>query len=237
MELKFRKLEADEIECRPATVSKGKGVSLLLYKDARCDQNILDESVGALNWQKRYTRDNANCTVEIWDEDKKQWIGKEDTGTESNTEKEKGLASDSFKRACFAWGIGRALYTAPQIWIPWEDCELDKNGDYDKYQKFKVKEITYKEDDKVIDTVVIAKVKYGKETVVWPSRKGKRETKQEEPKEDKQVEILRRSIRTFCERHKVNVASLYRKMDIDENNMTEDVAYNLLRSLENKYGE
>lgn len=113
----FRALRADEVECRIGTVKDGKGVSLLLYKDARCDMNILDETVGSMNWQKRYSRENANCEVGIWDESKSQWIWKEDTGTESNTEKEKGLASDSFKRACFNWGIGRELYTAPFIWI------------------------------------------------------------------------------------------------------------------------
>ena len=116
MKLQFRDLKASEIECRPATVNE-KGITLLLYKDARVDQDILDETVGPMDWQRKHSRDNANCTVEIWDEDKKQWVSKEDTGKESNTEKEKGLASDSFKRACFNWGIGRELYTAPFIWI------------------------------------------------------------------------------------------------------------------------
>lgn len=88
---KFRLLRADEIDCRVAMV-KNSGLSLLLYKDARCDMNILDEEVGQENWQRSHSRDNANCTVSIWDDSKKQWISKEDTGTESNTEKEKGLA-------------------------------------------------------------------------------------------------------------------------------------------------
>ena len=79
--------------------------------------NILDETIGSMNWQRTHTRENANCIVSIWDKDKNQWISKEDTGTESNTEKEKGLASDSFKRACFNWGIGRELYTSPFIWV------------------------------------------------------------------------------------------------------------------------
>ena len=117
MKLEFRDLKNTEIDCRPAMINE-KGISLLLYKDARVDQDILDETVGAMDWQRKHTRDNANCIVGIWDNDKKQWIEKEDTGTESNTEKEKGLASDSFKRACFNWGIGRELYTAPFIWIP-----------------------------------------------------------------------------------------------------------------------
>ena len=97
---KFRELRADEIDCRVAMV-KENGCSLLLYKDARCDMNILDETVGEMNWQRQHGRDNANCIVSIWDNEKNQWISKEDTGTESYTEKEKGLASDSFKRACF----------------------------------------------------------------------------------------------------------------------------------------
>ena len=110
----FRTLRADEIDCRIAQI-KENGLCLLLYKDARCDQNILDETVGPMNWQRQHTRDNRNCIVSIWDSEKQQWISKEDTGTESNTEKEKGLASDSFKRACVNWGIGRELYTAPFI--------------------------------------------------------------------------------------------------------------------------
>ena len=103
--LEFRDLRADEIDVRISTFKENEGMSLLLYKDARCDMNVLDETVGAFNWQRSHSRDNANCTVSIWDEDKKQWISKEDTGTESNTEAEKGLASESFKRSCFNWGI------------------------------------------------------------------------------------------------------------------------------------
>ena len=127
MELKFRDLRSDEIDVRISQIIENKGLTLLLYKDARVDQDILDETVGALNWQRKHTRDNANCIVEIWDEKKQQWIAKEDTGTESFTEKEKGLASDSFKRACFNWGIGRELYTAPFIWIPADKCNIEKN--------------------------------------------------------------------------------------------------------------
>lgn len=123
----FRDLKADEIDVRVARV-KTNGVALLLYKDARCDMNILDESVGSMNWQRHHNRDNANCIVSIWDDEKKCWIEKEDTGTESNTEAVKGLASDSFKRACFNWGIGRELYTAPFIWIKREYYDGDDNG-------------------------------------------------------------------------------------------------------------
>jgi hypothetical protein len=122
----FRDLRSEEIDCRISTIND-KGLTLLLYKDARVDQDILDETVGPMNWQRKHTRDNANCIVSIWDKDKGQWIEKEDTGTESYTEKEKGLASDSFKRACFNWGIGRELYTAPFIWIPSDRCNISTN--------------------------------------------------------------------------------------------------------------
>lgn len=177
--MEFRALRADEIECRIGTVSKnGNGVSLLLYKDARCDMNILDETVGATNWQRHHSRENANCIVEIWDAEKKTWVGKEDTGTESNTEAEKGLASDSFKRACFNWGIGRELYTAPFIFIPGAD----------RNDKFWVKDM--KVENRVITGLTICrKDQYGNklDAVVYsyprkPAR-GK-ETAKEPPKEE-----------------------------------------------------
>ena len=76
-----RTLKANEIDCRINTINE-KGLTLLLYKDARVDQNILDETVGSMNWQRKHTRDNANCIVSIWDNEKQQWIEKEDTGTD-----------------------------------------------------------------------------------------------------------------------------------------------------------
>lgn len=144
----FRLLRADEIECRVGQTKAGKGLSLLLYKDARCDQNILDEKVGPMNWMRKHERENANCIVSIYDQDKCEWISKEDTGTESKTEAEKGLASDSFKRACVNWGIGRELYTAPFIWIGGDPDNL-------KYEKFSVAEIGY-DDNQEINALAIA---------------------------------------------------------------------------------
>ena len=141
----FRLLKADEIEARIQSV-KENGAVILLYKDARVDQNILDETVGPMNWQKSYSRDNANCTVSIWDGGKMQWISKEDTGTESNTEAQKGLASDSFKRACFNWGIGRELYTAPFTWIKAEYLNITNGRCYDN---FKVTRIEYDDQNRI----------------------------------------------------------------------------------------
>ena len=115
--LNFRPLKANEIEVRIDRLYENYAC-LLLYQNARCAMDILDETVGAMNWQRIHSRDNANCTILIWDAEKGTWVGKEDTGKESRTEAEKGLASDSFKRAAVNWGIGRELYTAPEIRIP-----------------------------------------------------------------------------------------------------------------------
>ena len=145
--MKFRRLNANEIDARVSTV-KENGVSLLLYKDARVDQNILDETVGPENWQREHQLigNNLYCTVSLWDEKKKAWISKQDVGVESYTEKEKGQASDSFKRACFNWGIGRELYTAPFIWISAPDVTVKPfNGKYTTYDRFEVKSIGYDE--------------------------------------------------------------------------------------------
>ena len=150
-ELKFRKLRADEIDVRVGTVSE-KGSTWLLYKDARVDMSLLDEVVGWNNWQREHKeiKGNCYCGVSIWDEDKKQWITKWDAGKESQTEAEKGEASDSFKRACVnATGVGRELYTAPIIFISTSVLPVyEKQGKYvlaDKFAKPIVSSISYDE--------------------------------------------------------------------------------------------
>ena len=156
---KIRLLRADEIDCRPQTVKAG-GCSLLLYKDARCDMTILDEIYGSLNWKREHTRDNHNCIVSVWNSDIQQWISKEDTGIESSSPDSaaKGLASDSFKRACVNFGIGRELYTAPFIWIKLSPGETytDSKGRTQLAVglKFFVKKIEYK--DRVITGLTIS---------------------------------------------------------------------------------
>lgn len=148
--MEFRLLRADEIESRISTVSK-KGVSLLLYKDSRVDMNILDETVGAENWQRHHELIDGQlfCNVGIYVKRETgfgEWVWKQDVGTESYTEKEKGRASDSFKRACFNLGIGRELYTAPFIWFPADSLkkhEQDERGKWTCRDRFVVDNITY----------------------------------------------------------------------------------------------
>lgn len=160
--MKFRALKASEIDCRIQSIGQNKtgavGTTILLYKDARVDMNILDETVGAMNWQREHSVVNGNlyCTISIWDEVKEQWISKSDVGTESNTEKEKGQASDSFKRAGFNWGIGRELYSAPFVYIQLDKSEyIERNGKLTSNAKFKVKDIAYDENRNIVRLVVV----------------------------------------------------------------------------------
>lgn len=165
--IKFRDLTANEIECRVQSV-KPNGLILLLYKDARVDMNILDETVGAENWQREHyeCKGNLFCRVSIDVTESNNWVWKSDCGVESNTEAQKGEASDSFKRACFNWGIGRELYTAPFIWIPADKCDISNQKCYDK---FAVEKILI--EDKRITALAIWNVTKNVRAFVWQEKK------------------------------------------------------------------
>lgn len=175
----IRTLHADEIECRVGTIT-ARGCSLLLYKDARVDMKILDETYGPGNWQRTHevVNDNLFCTIEIWNDKIGQWVKKQDVGTESYSEKEKGEASDSFKRAGFNVGIGRELYTSPFIWILPKNKEMgtrikitdektgevkeelkefyvNSKGKYETKTKFHVHEIGYNENREINKLVIV----------------------------------------------------------------------------------
>lgn len=174
--MKFRDLTANEIDCRVQS-AKQNGVVLLLYKDARCDMNILDETVGAENWQREHyeCKGNLFCRVGIKCGD--EWVWKADCGTESNTEAQKGEASDSFKRACFNWCIGRELYTAPFIWIPAEKCTIKESTTpqgknvYSCYDKFEVVKIGI-EDKRIVGIRIVNKSRNNEVAFSWAEPKG-----------------------------------------------------------------
>lgn len=234
--LTFRDLRADEIDCRVATINE-RGLTLLLYKDARCDMNILDETVGAMNWMRHHSRDNANCSVAIWDDDKQQWIEKEDTGTESYTEAQKGLASDSFKRACFNWGIGRELYTAPFIWIPKGSYEeKQKNGKPTTYDNFSVEEIVIK-DKKIVALSIrnnsIKKTVYsfGKVNNRPASAKGSQgeirpnivtKIGGEPIKEQPTAQSMRAELKEFCLRYEINTQDVIQHCGLNADSVLQD---------------
>lgn len=153
----IRLLRADEIDVRVAQINE-KGATLLLYKDARVDMNILDEVYGAGYWQREHQMigDRLYCTIKVWNKELNQWIAKQDVGTESYTEKEKGQASDSFKRAGFNVGIGRELYTAPFTWVSKDKIEMKQNnGKWSTYDKFSVKEIQYNDNREICKLVIV----------------------------------------------------------------------------------
>ena len=210
MEYMFRDLTADEVECRIGML-KQNGLTLLLYKDARCDMNILDETMGAMNWKKSYTRDNANCIVSIWDNEKKEWISKEDTGTESNTEKEKGIASDSFKRSCVNWGIGRELYTSPFIWIPSAKCNIKDGKCYDKF------EVTHLvvENKKIVE-LKIANTTLGIECFNW-NKNGqiRQENAKDEKVSDQQAKSIYKALLKKLGSDDIIIEYLSKKYDIE----------------------
>ena len=149
---KFRLLKADEIECRIAQV-KSSFVTLLLYKTARTDANLLDETIGPEFWENDFKIVDGVLYggIGIWTERGMVW--KWDAGTESNTEAEKGRASDAFKRAGFKWGIGRELYTAPFIKIPNGKASITQDGKC--YDKFEVAEIGYNDKREINKLVIV----------------------------------------------------------------------------------
>jgi Uncharacterized protein conserved in bacteria len=163
MSIIFRKVKASEIDVKVSKMYES-GASLILYKDARVDQNILDESVGNTRWQKhhRVEGDFVFCNIAIYDEESKQWIEKEDVGdcTFETNEATKAIISDSCKRAGVAWGIGRELYTAPNIFF--EKSEL-KNLEYNEdgqcicYDRFVVTDIKYDENGSIQSVNILNK--------------------------------------------------------------------------------
>lgn len=182
--MNIRDIKAEEVECRVSTINEN-GLSLLLYKDARCDMNILDETFGPFGWKRehRLIGDRLYCTVSVWDKDTNQWISKEDVGTESYTEKEKGQASDSFKRACFNIGIGRELYTAPFIWVSADKYTVKSKGNKPTtYDRFDVESMEIK--DKRIVSLSIKNLTTGQTVFTFGSK-----PKAEHKKNNVKVEV------------------------------------------------
>lgn len=213
MEKKIRNLKADEIECRVGTVTE-KGITLLLYKNARVDQAVLDETFGINGWERTHCeiKGELYCTVSVWDDEKQMWIHKQDVGTESEYEKAKGAASDSFKRACFNLGIGRELYTAPFIFIPSDRVRIEnRNGKKMVKDTFSVSSIAVVEEK--ISALEIVNQKG--ETVF--SFKAKGRTRQGEDAGEKERALFREMGRTgVTEEEILRRYGLSALKDIDE---------------------
>lgn len=193
----FRKLTSSEIQVRPTdTKNKGKA-TLLLYQDARCAMDILDDTVGNEKWQKEYyeVKGNVYCRIGILTDN--GWTWKSDCGTESNVDAEKGQASDAFKRAAVSWGIGRELYATPKIKI---NCPDNYYWNDKMTMTFTVKEIKWNEKSELISLIIVDK--FGKEVYNYsgedeckPVPNETREQHQNKPNSD--------ILRSFCSEKKV----------------------------------
>ncbi len=225
----IRLLRAEEIECRAAAVNE-KGVALLLYKDARVDQRILDETFGLFGWKRSHQCIDGKlyCTVEVYDSGKGEWVSKQDVGTMGYAEKEKSQASDSFKRACFNWGIGRELYSAPFIWIPASKADIQKKGEkFFCNSRFSVRSISYN-CEREIDGLVIADEKgqkvYELKTGGMEAGKGK-----ECRMPDKKMELLE----TELKRTGVGMGEVMERYHIHgPGDMTEELYGRIMKALE-----
>lgn len=247
MNKKIRCLKPEEIEIRVQQITE-KGAQLLLYKDSRCDKRILDETFGIDGWKNKYEEIKGNlfCTISIWDELKKQWVDKCDCGTESFSEKEKGEASDAFKRAGFNVGIGRELYTRIFYFASVPTKKNDK-GKYDlvnKFEKFTVAEISTNEETEKIEKIKIAD---SKGNIVFNYGYSKITTKKEEIKKaDKPVEMIEEgqitAIRILLKDREELKKAVYKKLGITSskempNKLTKAQGASLIKQLKAKVGE
>ena len=187
--MNLRKLTANDVEARVQSCDEN-GFSLLLYKNARCDMNILDETVGAENWQREHYEVKGNLFCRVGIKHNNEWVWKADCGTESNTEKEKGESSDSFKRACFNWGIGRELYTSPKIKIKGCTKQIKRNGKdvwVPEFYAFDVVEMEVSDEmpRRITKLTIIGKTMVGGynevEIFSWTEKKTPLKAKQEKP--------------------------------------------------------
>ena len=254
---KIRPLKADEIEVRVAQVTS-KGVQLLVYKDSRCDKRILDETFGVTGWKNKFEEIHGNlfCTISIWDDIGKQWVDKCDCGVESFSEKEKGEASDAFKRAGFNVGIGRELYTRIFYFasIPTKQVGTDNKGrpKYEmenKFEKFSVVEIKTNEDTEKIEAIKIADSK-GKIVFSYPQgnvQKTVQAKPKVEPITDEQVKLIHVLLgKAILEKEQLfkNFTndkikeSIYKKYGIKTSKeLTKQKATEIIELLKNKLGE
>lgn len=175
----MRLIDASEIQTRVNNIYQRNGVPfkavLLLYKDSRYDMAVLDELYGEYNWQTSYESINGVlfCTISVWDAGKGMWVSKTSNGVPSKQEKEKGEASDALKRAGFLWGIGRELYTAPQIEILLNSNDYYQGKDGGGYKlcaKFMVSKIGYDEKRFINELEIIDQD--GNKRYSWTEQKG-----------------------------------------------------------------
>lgn len=205
---KPRLLRADEINCRVQSVTSNNSAVILLYKDARVDMAVLDETYGPMNWMREHTEIGGKlfCTISVFDKEI-GWVSKQDVGVESNMDATKGEASDAFKRAGFNWGIGRELYTAPPIFVRLQDGEWETGNNGKKRTTFQfaltVKEIAYN-DKEEIQTLVLVDRKGRERFTFGKNANASVPLKQDDaPQEKPEQDIRTERIKALCKHHNI----------------------------------
>ena len=222
MAKEIRLLTADEIDVRVAQTTNYDGVvkvNLLLYKDARVDMKVLDELYGPMGWKRSHQLigDRLYCTIEIWDAEKGCWIAKQDVGTESNTEPEKGQASDAFKRAGFNWGIGRELYTAPKVQVVLNPGEYREAGSrIQVWASFYVDRIAYDVDRNICELVIrdrSGNIRYDMNAKKRTTRSAKPQPVQQQPAQQQSLTDLQywSIVRAYGDGRKTQTGGDYRE--------------------------
>lgn len=164
----FGTLTEQEIECRISEIDRqGRFLRLLLYKTARTDAAILDKLYTPMGWQNEYKTIDGKlyCGISVQNPNTGGWITKWNVGTESNIEAQKGEASDAMKRAGFVWGIGTELYSAPEIRVMADKCNIKEySGKYKCYDRFTVEKIAYNEAEEISGLAILCN---GRRCFVW----------------------------------------------------------------------
>jgi len=128
MELKELKREIPH-KWRVQSFSRNKAMAqCVAYIDSRDVMNTLDKVCGMESWQSDYKEVKGNIYAGIGIKINGEWVWKWDCGAESHIEKEKGEASDSFKRAGVKWGIGRFLYELKMHYVKANKIQTDNSS-------------------------------------------------------------------------------------------------------------
>ena len=227
-----RLLRADEIEVRISQINE-RGVSLLIFKDARADIRLLNETFGPFGWRRSHQLigNSLFCTVEVLDKETGIWVAKQDVGTSGTTEPEKTAASDSFKRACTCWSLGVELYSSPRIYIPSDRVKIHKQGErYVTYEQFHVDKIEYSEEREI----TYLRIMNSSNVVVFEWKKPKKAAQKLEGLSEMQLAQLKREV----QRTGVGFGAILQRYNLESvDQMTEEMYADALKGLKRTRGK
>lgn len=119
-DLLYAHFSAKDVDFRPGATTKDKTKAIgLAYVDKRVYEDRLDQFVGPENWSVEYRAIGEKaiiCRLTIYG------IVREDVGeyTGDDLATYPTAVAQAFKRACSAFGLGRYLYSLPQVWAEYD---------------------------------------------------------------------------------------------------------------------